>query len=72
MFIGDGGDDFLKFGDYIKCCSDATSDILLLPKEKSSFTSICLQVKIHIIFFFFLGPQLKHMEIPRLGVELEL
>ena len=25
-----------------------------------------------LIFFFFLGPQPKHMEVPRLGVELEL
>ena len=26
----------------------------------------------HIFFFFFLGPHLWHMEIPRLGVKLEL
>ena len=25
-----------------------------------------------VIFFFFLGPHLRHMEVPRLGVELEL
>ena len=25
-----------------------------------------------IFFFFFLGPHLQHMEIPRLGVEIEL
>ena len=24
------------------------------------------------IFFFFLGPYLGHMEVPRLGIELEL
>ena len=30
-------------------------------------------IVIHIFFFFcFLGPHLWHMEVPRLGVELEL
>ena len=24
-----------------------------------------------LLFFFFLGPQPQHMEVPRLGVELE-
>lgn len=24
------------------------------------------------LFFFFLGPQVQHVEVPRLGVELEL
>ena len=27
---------------------------------------------IFLLFFFFLGPHLWHMEVPRLGVKLEL
>ena len=37
--------------------------------------SISKDTKIHIFFFFsfvFLGPHMQHMEVPRLGVELEL
>lgn len=36
--------------DRIKCCSDAPSAILLLPEEKSSFISTCVQVKIQVVF----------------------
>ena len=28
--------------------------------------------ELHVHFFFFLGPYLQHMGVPRLGVELEL
>ena len=31
-----------------------------------------LSLKLRIFFFVFLGPYLQHMEVPRLGVELEL
>ena len=30
------------------------------------------QLKPFLIFFFFLGPHLRYMEVPGLGVELEL
>ena len=33
---------------------------------------MCFQIIIIIIIFVFLGPHQRHMEVPRLGVELEL
>ena len=45
-----------------------------LPSFLSFLPSVCLSsfLSLFLSFFFFLGPHLHHMEIPRLGVELEL
>ena len=37
---------------------------LIFPQDKRNYS--------HFLFFFFLGPQPGHMEVPRLGVQLEL
>ena len=43
-----------------------------MPKERE-VKSVC-ECKVRTLFFFsvFLGPHPQHMEVPRLGVELEL
>ena len=42
----------------------------VLPGSRpSEFKPLCLAF---MIFFFFLGPHPQHMEVPRLGVKLEL
>ena len=45
---------------------------LQFSSTKADIEEICENVTILFFFFFFLGPHLWHMEIPRLGVESEL
>ena len=53
----------------------AILDFMITPLPEAS---IALDLHFHIVwplflfFFFFLGPHMWHMEVPRLGVELEL
>ena len=44
----------------------------MLPCEASPAPLLSFSFVVVVFFFLFLGPHLQHMEIPRLGVELEL
>ena len=46
--------------------------LLGLQPFMDSIFQLLLFCKLFFFFFFFLGPHLWHMEVPKLGVELEL